>query len=195
LDIKFVDLFNAIDWGNFPAIAMVNGEAHREEFGVYGDLLHLALAVGGTVPGPPINVDLSLQLTIASAFATYRVVEEEGSYLDLMAGGRYWNVDVNLNLGPVAGFSDGGSWVDPMLGVKGQYDINEQYFLEGWAMYGGFGVSADKDWEVYGALGYRASDKWTLQAGWRYLEIDYTKDSFVFDLDISGPMFQATYRF
>lgn len=198
VDIKFVDVFDAIDWGNFPAVAFINAEARREEFGVFGDLVHLALAADATGPRGRINIDLSLQATIASALATYRVVEEEGSYLDLMAGVRYWNVDAKLNLSgqaAAAGFSDGGSWVDPMIGVKGQYDINDTYFLEGWAMYGGFGVAADMDWDVYGALGYRANDKWTLQAGWRHLEIDYTKNSFVFDLAMSGPMFQATYRF
>jgi hypothetical protein len=55
------------------------------------------------------------------------------------------------------------------------------------------GGSARFDYQVGGALGFRVAQKWTLQAGYRYMGVDYGSPSnFLFDVAQSGVVFGAT---
>lgn len=207
VDVKFADLFDAIHWGDFPAVFMGNGEATNGTFGVYGDILTFSLEVGAlTSPAPPVLVsaELGLRMTVATAMGFYRAVDEPDGYLDLMAGARFWSVDGNLQLlaggaGPIGGFArfarDSESWTDLMIGAKGRANITDQIFIKGWGMFGGFGIASDTSWDLYGAIGYQYSDSVTFQAGWRYVQVDYNSGPFVMDVQMSGPMLEATFKF
>jgi hypothetical protein len=50
---------------------------------------------------------------------------------------------------------------------------------------GGWGVGSQLDYQVVGALGYKIKPKWTLQAGYRYLDVNYRSKT-VFDVVMSG---------
>ena len=207
VDVKFADLFDSIHWGDFPAVFMGNGEATNGTFGVYGDILHFSLEVGSTIsPIPPVTVatDLGLKMTVATAMGFYRAIDEPDGHLDLLAGARLWSVDGDLTVvatggGPVPGFAgyakDSESWTDLMIGAKGKMNISEKVFVKGWAMFGGFGIASDTSWDLYGALGYQYNDWITFQAGWRYVQVDYTNGPFVMDIQMSGPMLEATFKF
>jgi hypothetical protein len=197
-DVKFKDLFNAIDWSDFPPVFMGNGEITNGQFGFYGDLLHFSLNVDGTVSPPPIAVDLGLKMTIATAMGSYRVAEQNGSHLDLLAGARLWSVKADLDLRGTRfakSFRDDETWVDPMIGVTGKYELSDTIFLKGWAMFGGFGVSSDSTWDLFGAVGYQYNDRISFQAGWRHIEVDYSKGTFFMDVGFDGPMLETTFRF
>lgn len=199
VDVDFSDLVGAVDWGNFPSLVMSMAEARNGQWGVNGELIHLALAVDGTRPGPPrFSADLELQASIATAMVNYRLAEEGESYLDVMAGGRFWWVDgdLSLALGRLTGAArDNENWVDPMVGLKGRYDLGNKYYLQGWGMIGGFGVGSDTSWDVFGGVGYQFNEKFSASIGWRHLEVDYSKGAFAFDVAIDGPMLQASYKF
>ncbi len=199
IDVKFKDLFNALDWGNFPAIFMLYGEARNDRFGVFADVLHLALNVGASRVGPPpFSANLDLEVTLATALGFYRVAEDGMSHLDILAGGRLWSVDADLALalGPLGGAaSDNETWVDPVIGLKGQYAFNDKIFIKGWGMIGGFGVSSDFMWDVFGGLGYQFTDRFSATAGWRHVGVDYSNGAFLFDVDIDGPIIEGSFRF
>jgi hypothetical protein len=200
VDVKFVDLFEAIDWSEFPPVAMLHGEIRNDRFGVFADLIHFALQVDASTPGPAFSsADLELKATIGTALGFYRVAEEGGSHLDLLAGARLWSVDSDLSFGagalPAISVSDHETWVDPVIGVKGQYGLTEKIFLKGWGMIGGFGVSSDFMWDVFGGLGYQVTDRFSATAGWRHIGVDYSHDSFLFDVDLDGPMFEGSFKF
>lgn len=207
VDVKFADLFDAIHWGDFPAVFMGNGEATNGTFGVYGDLLTFSLEVDAvTTPAPPVAVaaQLGLRKTVATAMGFYRAIDEQDGYLDVMAGARFWSVNGDLSLlaagaGPIGGFArfakDSDSWTDLMIGAKGRANITDQIFIKGWGMFGGFGIASDTSWDLYGAIGYQYNDWITFQAGWRYVQVDYTNGPFVMDVQMSGPMLEATFKF
>jgi hypothetical protein len=44
------------------------------------------------------------------------------------------------------------------------------------------------DYQVVGVLGYRIKPSWTLQAGYRYLYVNY-RSGIIFDVATSGVMF------
>ncbi len=51
------------------------------------------------------------------------------------------------------------------------------------------GISSQLDHQVAGVLGYKVSPKWTLQAGWRYLFVDYTSERAIYNTATSGVLF------
>ena len=199
VDVKFVDLFDAINWSDFPPVAMVYGEARNDRFGVFADLIHFALQADASRPGPPpFSAELELKATIATALGFYRVAEDGMSHVDVLAGGRLWSVDGDLGLAlGRAGLaaSDDETWVDPVIGIKGHYRLNENFFLKGWAMIGGFGVSSDFMWDVFGGVGYQVNDRFSTTAGWRHQGVDYSHNAFLFDVDLNGPMIEGSFRF
>ena len=200
VDVKFLDLLEAIDWSNFPPLVMLKGEVRNDRFGLFADVIHMALEVDTSTPGPVFSsATLNLEITLATALGFYRVAEEGESHLDVLAGGRLWSVDADLGLGAgiLAGVSasDDETWVDPVIGIKGQYGFNDKVFVKGWGMIGGFGASSEFMWDVFGGLGYQVSDWFAATAGWRHIGVDYQKGAFLFDVDIDGPMIEGSFKF
>ena len=57
------------------------------------------------------------------------------------------------------------------------------------------GGSARSDYEVFGSLGFRIARKWVLDAGYRYMSVNYRPQStFVYDMTMSGLVLGATWN-
>ena len=56
---------------------------------------------------------------------------------------------------------------------------------------GGFSVT----WQAVGTLNYQVADQVYLSAGYRHMSFDYRKDGMILDVDMTGPLFGATFRF
>lgn len=56
------------------------------------------------------------------------------------------------------------------------------------------GANARLDYQVAGLLGFRVTKKWVVQAGYRYLYVDYRPPStFVYDVTQSGVIFGSVW--
>ncbi len=77
-------------------------------------------------------------------------------------------------------------WVDPIIGVRGQYNFNDKWYLAGNADIGGFGVSSDITWSVEAVVGYNFTRNVSAELGYRYLYTDYQDGGFVYDLAAAG---------
>jgi hypothetical protein len=196
VDASFIDILENFDIG-----AMAVGEARNGRFGVAFDFQYVKVSAGADTPIGLIadSVEVTSQTLTALAALEYRVVQTDTASVDLMAGGRLWSVDTDID--PQGGpadplfFSDGDTWVDPIIGAKGRMDLTGNFYLTGWGMIGGFGVSSDFTWDVMGAIGYEVSDKISLVGGYRALGVDYTNGSFKFDVVQHGPIVGAVFRF
>ena len=160
VDASFTDIIENFDIG-----AMVVGEARYDRFGVAFDFQYIRLSASAATPRGLLaaSVEVTSETLTTLAAAEYRVVETDTASVDLMAGGRLWSVDTDIDpqggpAGPLF-FSDGDTWVDPILGAKGRVDLSESIYLTGWAMIGGFGAASDLTWDVMGGAGYEVSDK------------------------------------
>ena len=91
--------------------------------------------------------------------------------------------------------NDSETWVDPLVGIRGRANISESFYLTGWGMIGGFGVSSDIMWDVFGGLGYQFSDSFAVVGGYRALGVDYENNGFVYDVVQKGPMLGGVFRF
>ena len=87
------------------------------------------------------------------------------------------------------------TWVDPLIGVAGSVDLGNGFGLHAEADVGGFGAGADIDWQVQGTLQYKFNDWVTVEAGYRYLAVDYDDDGFVWDVAMQGPVIGVKFRF
>lgn len=77
-------------------------------------------------------------------------------------------------------------WVDPYVGLRGRLNLTERTYVGGRADIGGFGIGSDLTWQIFGGVGFRPTPNVELEAGWRYLAVDYDNDGFVYDVAYSG---------
>ncbi len=79
------------------------------------------------------------------------------------------------------------AWVDPFVGFRGRYDLNDQLYLTGRGDIGGFGISSDSAWNVYGALGIDLSPRTCVELGYRYYQVDFERGALNYDVATKGP--------
>lgn len=125
----------------------------------------------------------------------YRVLDEEEIKVDALTGFRYWHfyqgvhfVPSNLNLN----FSKSEDWVDPLVGARISGTLAPKVVITIFGDVGGWGTGSQLEYQVGGALGYKIKPKWTLQAGYRYLHVDYRTGTSIANLVTSGAVFGVT---
>jgi hypothetical protein len=203
VDATIPDVLSALDIG-----LMGLAQARYDRFTVAGDLFWVKLSDDGPMPRGLFaeKYDLTITNLMLTGVVGYSVVYESNMNLDLVVGARYWSVDNNLDfkgpgVGPPFPNLDGVSldqkegWVDPLIGVKGKVDINESFFLAGWALVGGFDVSSKYMWDAMGSVGYRFNDWSAATLGFRALGVDYENGGFEYDVIQYGPMMGASFQF
>lgn len=206
---KLLDSLNGFFMGSL--------EAHNGRWGAFTDLMYLD--VGGSKSGTrnfsigdiglPATTSADLNLDIKGWIWTlageYRVKSDPDLKVDLLAGARLLDLKQNLgwaisgSLGPIAPASRAGSkeasqsnW-DGIIGVKGRYTFG-----------------ADRKWSVpfYLDVGTGQSDSTTqaavgvayafgwgdIQATYRYLDYKFKSNRIMQDVNLSGPMIGATWR-
>jgi hypothetical protein len=146
-----------------------------------------------TIESTTSNLALAVGRTVASA-PDYRV--------DVYAGGRAWWLKNEFTVrtvpgtepGPIEADSDA-NWIDPIIGVAANRKVAERWELFGSAEIGGFGVGAENEWSLLVGANYVVNDLFAVTGGWRVLSVDYDDDGIVYDVDQSGPLIGATFRF
>jgi opacity protein-like surface antigen len=85
--------------------------------------------------------------------------------------------------------------VDPIIGVRGQYNFNDKWYVAGNTDIGGFGVSSDITWSVEAVVGYNFTRNVSAELGYRYLYTDYQDGGFIFDMAQAGIYTGVNIRF
>jgi hypothetical protein len=137
---------------------------------------------------------------IVSIAGLYRLIERKNRFLDVIAGVRYWSVDTDLTLKagllPERSISNSEDWVDPLIGLKGLTPIGESnFFVSGAFVLGGFGAGSDFMWDANVNFGYQWTKGFSTTVGYRYLDVDYEKDDFLYDVVQQGPVLGLSWRF
>jgi hypothetical protein len=128
----------------------------------------------------------------------YRLLDEERIKIDALTGFRYWHFSENLKFVPSnlnLNFSRSQNLVDPLVGGRVQLGLTPKIVANILGDVGGWGTGSQLEYQVAGLLGYKIKPKWTLQAGYRYLSIDYrnsNRGGTVVYLITSGVIFGAT---
>ena len=197
IDIDFYDDV----FGNINGALMFVGEARKGRFGVVMDVAYTDIEMEDPTPGPLFStVKSRTKSWIVSAAGLYRLAERDWAFLDVIGGIRYWSIDSELSLsagflGP-RGISNKEDWVDPLIGLKGLMPIGQsKFFVSGFFVIGGFGVGSDFMWDANINLGYQWTKRFSTTFGYRYLDVDYDDDGFLYDVAQDGLILGLSWRF
>lgn len=176
-------------------------EARNGRWGLIADLFYADLSQSRATPLGLLfsRARIETEATALSAYAAYRIHEDDRLSIDLMAGLRVNAVDTELSLSPglLPGqrFGVSETWVDPLIGGRVRFAITDHWFATALADVGGLDVGSDLTWQVFASLGYQFDDRWSVQGGWRHIAIDKEIDGRDVENDFSGPLLGFTVRF
>lgn len=195
VDLSFQDVLEDLD-----IAGMLYGSARSGDWALFLDATYVSSssteALGGILfDSAKVESDTTtLALAVGRVFA-----RSEGMSATAYVGARAWWLDNTIEVraagGGVSRESSSESWVDPLIGVTGQYMPNETWTLTGALEIGGFGVGADFGWSALAAATYKVSDQFGVSVGWRHLEVDYDTGGTLYDVRQTGPLLGATFVF
>lgn len=86
-------------------------------------------------------------------------------------------------------------WVDPIIGARAQWNIDDRWFLAGKGDVGGFGVESDFTWNLQASVGYKFNESVSLEVGYRYFDTDFSDGRFTYDIAESGALIGLNFNF
>ncbi|MEM1150777.1 MAG: hypothetical protein AAGI03_09490 [Pseudomonadota bacterium] len=195
VDLSFRDVVEDLDLAG-----MVYGSVSDGLWTVYLDLTYVSSSSTEPLAGILFNETRVDSDTATFGLAIGRtIVRTDRASVTAYAGARAWWIENAFELRGIAGRplreSSSEFWVDPLVGIAGQYEPNDKWLLTGALDVSGFGVAADSGFSALVGATYRVSDWVGVSVGWRHLEVDYSSDSTLFDIRQSGPLLGATIVF
>jgi hypothetical protein len=162
------------------------------------DMMWVRLGDDKALPGPNLlatTANMKGSEFILTPKIGFRVIDQEKFKIDALTGFRYWHFGENLQFTPSTlglDFSASQNWVDPLVGGRIQAALSPKVEVTIAGDVGGWGAGSQLDYQMVGLLGYRIKPKWTLQAGYRYLDVNYRSGGSVVDTATSGVVFGVT---
>jgi hypothetical protein len=206
LDLTPIDYLNNLSGflDALDGLYMGAGELRRGDFGFLYDLYYMDIASSATIESDFTTgtVDVGFGQTMATLAGSYRVHQTKKGYFDMLAGLRIRDINLDvgvvLNLGSIISVtstaSDGDTWVDPIIGGKGRFNINENLYFSGWTLIGGFGAGSHFIWDAWGILGYQTKDWLDVFVGFRAEGTNYQSGAFIWDIIQYGPMLGVKFK-
>jgi hypothetical protein len=141
------------------------------------------------------NLTVDMDQWMVEPTLSYRV----SKYFEPLVGVRYNNLSGEirgpLNRNPF-GTQD---WWDPIVGANLTLPMGKKFNFNFRGDIGGFGVGSDFTWQVFPYFDWRFAKWGSLQAGYRWLDMDYETGSgnsqFTYDMLSQGPQLGFTIHF
>lgn len=205
VDTRFGDFTSESSGGdvldNLDMAVMGTLQAQKDKWSLALDMLYVDLSASNDSPAGLAysSIDTALSATAISGYGFYAVSETPQARIDLGGGFRYMNVDLNIDLNSAGTASSrslnpGESWTVPIIAGRIEMPINDQWFVTGFADYGGTG-SDDETWQVLATVGYRFNDQWSIRGGYRYFVANQDIDNIPTEMTLSGPIIGVTAKF
>lgn len=206
VDLDLRDVLDALDFA-----AAGKFEAWNGDFGVIVDANYASITSDGPFPFPAgSTVSVNSRQKWFGVMGAYRVAN--GTYgasnqrysIDLQAGARYNSLRQTIDIttpGPIVLPTIGGdeSWVEPVIGARGMWRLNDKWATVASIDLGGFGAGGN-DLQIGANIGfdYRAWEKTSLIFGYRYYSMDYSTTraggTFAYDVTQHGPYFGVKFQ-
>ena len=177
-------------------------EVRKKRFLLPVDFMWIKLSDDRGLPLSPFpgitSIKVKVTQTVLAPKAGYRVVDHEKLKADAVVGIRYWHLSQNLSLQPsglLSNSSQSANWVDVVGGARFIMPLSPRAVFTVIGDAGGGG--ANVDYQVVGVLGYKIKPTVILQAGWRYLDVNYRATGpfrLIYDAAQSGPLLGVTFN-
>ena len=199
-DADFDDILDHLD-----AAGRLHLEVRKGRWGLFVDPTYVSLTTDGNVGS--VDVDIDTQCMFVEAGGYYRVavgpieqLEVEVAAVDLLVGGRYWDIDSEIDFPASPDVQGGEDWIDPIMGVRfiaAESTVGLSFLVEG--DIGGFGAGSDLTWNATALVGWGFLERVRVWLGWRVLDVDYDDGNgasrFEFDAIMSGPIAGCAFVF
>jgi hypothetical protein len=189
IDVSFSDLLDDLDGGLMGVLS-----AQKDRWTLLADIIYLSIhqeaSSTANFIGIPVKLDVDVKLKgfVSTLGVAYRVVDDERTSLDLLAGARYFNLDLDLETevgGRKTKYSDSEDVLDGIIGAQVLFDISEKWYL---SCYADVGTGDSKlTWQVWPGVGYRFENV-DVVAGYRHLEWETDGGDTIDDINFNGPM-------
>src|SRR6266481_164365 len=83
-------------------------------------------------------------------------------------------------------FSFYDDWFDPVIGLRGRFNLYKAFYLTAESDVGGFGIGSDIAVQAYAALGCQITRNIFSEVGYRYLYDDFRDTNFLYQLSLHG---------
>ena len=186
-------------------------EGYREKWGFYLDGVYTQAKYGYT--WNDIRIDNTLSLGLFDFGVGYvllgsppaRALRQEGPSedvpisLDLYVGGRYTFLEAKVDSTSRGTAGGDASFVDPVVGVRGNFPISQTVLFVFRGDVGGFTIGSNFSSNFAAALHWSVAQKWWLNFLYRWYTVDYKTGSGADELNYKmthqGPIFGVTYIF
>lgn len=206
---SFSDILSDLNWG-----AMVWLEAEKGKWGGFFNITYASLSDGASagLVSAHANVQFSLY-TAGLSYEAYKAClcsggcQWGGSTLALVpyVGGRYTLLNNSLTLNTPLGNARGSDiqhWIDPILGLRLNFDLTKAWKMTLGGDVGGTNTNSDVSYNVWGVIGYNPQSFWkctTWYLGYRLLDQKYkhgtSSNYFLWDMKIYGPLIGVAFNF
>ena len=178
-------------------VFMGNYSGRNDTWSVFGDVIYLNLgdSKNHTFPNNDVAyVSMDFKTLLVNAGVGYNLVNTGDGILDVTAGVRYLDLEVDVSTALFVNRDLSGSqdFTDFFIGVKGYKNINENWYIPYEADIGT--GDSELSWQVFAGVGYRY-DWGDVKLGYRYLEYDMEDDAIVEDLALSGAVLGVSIKF
>jgi hypothetical protein len=92
-------------------------------------------------------------------------------------------------------FSFYDDWFDPVIGLRGRFNLNKAFYLTAESDVGGFGIGSDIAVQAYAALGCQITRNIFSEVGYRYLYDDFRDTNFLYQISLHGAQITAGLTF
>lgn len=190
-----IDADDIID--NLKMVFMGTYSGRNDTWSAFADVIYMDIgdSKNYTFPNNDVaHVGLDMKALLINAGIGYNVVDTGDGILDVTAGVRYVDleVDVSTDLFVNRDLSGSKDFTDFFIGVRGYKNINENWYIPYEADIGT--GDTELSWQVFAGVGYRY-DWGDVKLGYRYLDFDMEDDALVEDLTLSGAVLGVSIKF
>ena len=183
---------------NFRFGLMGTVDVRRKWLLLSADMMWVRLGDSKALPFPNLeatNADIKAGEFIFTPRVGVRVLNQERVKIDVLTGIRYWHFSENVRFVPSnlnLNFSASQDWVDPLVGGRITGAFSPKIVTIIFGDVGGWGTGSQLDYQFGGILGYRVKPNLTMQAGYRYLFVNYRNRGGTIQMVTSGVLIGAT---
>jgi len=150
---------------NLDGVFMAAYEVRKNKFSFLTDVIYLGMSGGETIAEDigrgklATTVEQEFDAWVLSFYGGYNVIDTGSATLDIIAGMRYFSLDVEASISfpnnslPTIPLSPSFEVYDALIGVKGSYNINENWYVP-YIFDIGAG-DTDLTWQAQASIGYR----------------------------------------
>jgi len=169
----------------------------NDTWSVFGDFIYFDMGDSKNhtfANGDTAYVSYDMKTQLIQVGMGYSLINNSDGILDVTAGIRYLDIEVEVNTDLFTNRNVSGSndFTDFFIGVRGDKNINKKWYIPYEADIGT--GDSDLSWQLFAGIGYRY--EWgDIKLGYRYLKYEMDDDSLVKDLTVDGAVLGVSIKF